>query len=76
MLQPVKYCAAVSSNQFLLTCLLLQGTNILSNCKNNIVVKATSGNIILDYQMMTHNGWVDGVKIFQEIGPEMAQLAK
>ena len=48
----------------------------MSNCKNNIVIQFTSGNIVLVCSIKTCNSWIDGVELLQEFGPERAQLAK
>ena len=51
---------------------LLQGSKILSDCNNNIVMQSASGNIVSDHQIKIHDGWVAGVKFFQETGLERA----
>ena len=47
-LWPVTYCAEAGAHQFLLTCELLQGCNILGNEKNNTVPNTMDGNIVLN----------------------------
>ena len=47
-LRPVKFCPKVVVNLFSLTCKLLQGKKILSDHQNNIMVKSTGDDIILD----------------------------
>ena len=51
---------------FLLTHEISQGDKIFIINKNNIVIKTTSGNIILDCQMKMHDGWTIGVEFFWE----------
>ena len=60
---------------FSLTCEHLQGNWIKSNHQNNIVVKSTNGNIILDCWIKNRDGWVTGVKFLSESSQERAQSA-
>ena len=53
---PVNYHVEAGANQFLLTCKLFQGSKIFSD-KNNIVPEIVNGNIILDCQIKTKEGW-------------------
>ena len=57
ILWPMKFCPKAGANLFCLTCKLLQGNMISSDHQNNIMVSSTSGNIILDCQIKTHDGW-------------------
>ena len=61
---------------YFLTCKLLQGSKILSDCKNNIITQSTGGNIILACRLKTHNGWIASVKFLQETGHERSHLTK
>ena len=72
----MKYCTKTGVNLFSLTCKLLQGSKILSDCKNNIVVQSTSGDIVLHYYIKTCDGWLARNEFLQEISPERAQLTK
>ena len=56
ILWPMKFCPKAGVNLFSLTCELLQGTKISSDQWNNIMVKFTDGNIILDCWIKTHVG--------------------
>ena len=58
ILWPVKYCTKAGANLFLLTCELMQGSKISGENKKNIMVENTSGNIILYFQIKTHDSWV------------------
>ena len=58
---PLKFCPLAGMNLFSLTCKLLQRNKISSDETNNIIVNTPSGNIILDHQSKTHDGWVTGV---------------
>ena len=60
-LRPVKFCPMASANLFSFTCKLSQGNMISSNKLNNIMINTPSGNIILDRQISTHDGWVSRV---------------
>ena len=57
----VKFCAKAGANLFSLMCKLSHGNKISSDHHNNIVVNTLTGNIILDCQITTQNGWVAGV---------------
>ena len=72
----MKYCTKAHVNLFLLICKLLQGSKIWSDNKNNIVVEIMSGDIILDCQIKTHNGWVVRVKFLQKKIFEEAHMLK
>ena len=58
-----------------LTCKLLQRNKISSDHCNNIMVSYTSGDIILDPQIKTCDGWVARVNFLQETHDKMAQSA-
>ena len=60
---------------FLLSCKVLQGSKISSNWKNNIVIHSTSGDIVLDCQNKTCDGWVAGVKFLWDTCLERAGFA-
>ena len=66
ILWPMKHCSKVHANLFLLTCKLLLGRKISSDCKNKIVVKSISGNTILDQQIKMKNSLVVGIEFSQE----------
>ena len=72
----MKFYTKAGAIFYLLICKLLQGSKILSNCKNNIVIQSTIRDIVLDCQIKTHNGWVARVKFLLEISLESPQLAK
>ena len=72
----MKYCIKADANIYSLTCILLLGSKLESDCKNNFVPQCTGGNIILDHCIKTHNGWVDGVMFLWETSPQKAQWAK
>ena len=55
---------------------LSPGSKILSDYKNNNVVQSTSGNIVLNPQINTHDWCVTAVDFLEEIGPEKTQLEK
>ena len=55
---------------------LSQGSKILSDCKNNIIVQSTSVGIMLDCQIVTDHGGATKVEFLQEIDPMKSQLAK
>ena len=71
----MKYGAKAGANLHSLTYKLSQGNKVKSNHKNNIVVQYFKGNIILDFQIKTHDGWVARVKFLQETCRVKAQLA-
>ena len=48
LLGTMKYCAKAGANNFSPVCKDLQGSKILSEFKNKIVIQSTSGNIMLD----------------------------
>ena len=52
---------------------LSQGNKISSNYQNNIVVKSSKGDIILDIWIKTHDGWVAGVNFLCETDEERVQ---
>ena len=58
---PVKFCPTAGVNLFSLTCKLLQGNKISSDQLNNIMINTPSGDIVLDHQIKTRDGWVAGV---------------
>ena len=74
-LWPVKFCPKADANLVFLTCKLLQGNKISGVNQNNIVVKSSKGDIILDQQIKTCDGWVARVKFLCETGEERAQSA-
>ena len=74
-LRLVKFCPKAGANLFSLTCELLQGKKISSDHQNNIVVSLTNGNIILDCQIKTHDGWVARVEFLQKTSDKRAQSA-
>ena len=76
VLWPVKYCTKVSVNPFLLTYEYSQGSNISRDHKNNIVVQAKSGDIILHHLIKAHNDWVASIEFLQETHSKRAQIAK
>ena len=57
-LWPLKYCPKAGANLLSLRCKLSQENKISSNHQNNIVVNTTYGNIILDRQVKTCDGWI------------------
>ena len=71
----MKYCIKAGGSLYPIICKLSQGSNILSDCKSNIVIQSESGNIIIDCQIKTCDGWLAEVEFLQDIGPERAQLA-
>ena len=60
-LWPVKFCPLAGANLFSLMCKLSQGNKISSNASNNIVINTRNGDIILDHQIKTNDGWVTRV---------------
>ena len=62
---------------FSLMCKLLQGKPILSDCRNNIMVKsiAGDGNIILDCWIKPDDSWVARVKFLWQTNDEGTVLA-
>ena len=68
----VKYCI----NHFLLTWKLLQCSKILSRHEDNMTIQTTSGDIILDWKIKNHGGWVVIVKLLWEKNSEKAHVAK
>ena len=75
ILWPVKYCTKAGMNLFSLTCELLQDIKMWNDHKNNIIVETTSGDITLDCQIKTHDGWVAGVE-FLSRNTEEAHMVK
>ena len=71
----MKFCSKAGANLFSLMCKLLQGKTISSDHQNNIVIKSTDVNIILDHRIKTHDGWVARVKFLWETSDERAQSA-
>ena len=61
----VKFCPTAGANLFSLMCELLQGNKISSDHFNNIVINTPSGDIVLDCQIKTLNGWVARVDFLQ-----------
>ena len=55
---------------------LLHGTKILSNSKGNIVTWSTSGSILIDCEIKTHNGLAAEIDFLHDTGPVWSQLAK
>ena len=74
-LWPVKICPKGGANLFSLMCKLLQGNKISGDHQNNIIVNTLTGNIILDCQIKTCNGWVAGVDFLQDSNEERAVSA-
>ena len=58
----MKFSPKAGVNLFSLMCKLLQGKAISIDHQNNIVVKSMDGDIILDCQIMTHDGWIARVE--------------
>ena len=56
-------------------CESLQGNEISSDHWNNIEVKFSEGNIILNQLIKTHDSWVAKVKFLCKTGEERAQSA-
>ena len=54
---------------------ILQWRKFVSDCKNNIAIQSTEGDIILDNQIKTHDSWVAKVEFLQGIGLKRAQEA-
>ena len=52
-----------------------QGKKISSDHQNNIIVKYTDSDIILDCQIKTHDDWVATVEFLQETGDKKVQSA-
>ena len=75
ILGPMKYCAKSGTILYFLTCKLLKESKIKSDHKKNTVIQSYDGNIVLDYQIRTHNGWVARFKFLHETGHERDQLA-
>ena len=73
-LWPVKFCAK-GINLFSLTFKVFQGNGIKNSHQNNISVESSEGNIILDHQIKTDDGWVVGVKFLHESSQGRAQSA-
>ena len=67
-LWPMKFCPKAVANLLSLMCELSQKKKISSDYQNNIVVKSTDGDIILDCQIKTCNGLVARDEFLQEIG--------
>ena len=74
-LWPVKFCPSAGANLFSISCKLSWGNNISSDEANNIVVTTLIGNIVLDCQIKTHDGWVAGVDFLQNVIGEKAVSA-
>ena len=74
-LWPVKFCALASANLFSFTCELSWVNKISSNDANNIVVITPIGNVVLDRQIKTGDGWVAGVDFFRNAIKEKAVTA-
>ena len=53
----------------------LQRNKISRDHGNIIVFKSSKGNVILDGQIKTHDGWVSGFKVLLEKAEERAQSA-
>ena len=70
---PMRLCPKAGVNLFSLTCELLQGKILSSDHQNNIVVKCTDGDIIIDCQIKSHDSWVARVKFLVEISDERVQ---
>ena len=49
---------------------------MLSDSKNYIIIKAPSGDIVLDHRIKTCDDWLAKVEFHQETRPERAQLEK
>ena len=60
-LWPVNFSSKAGVNLFSLTCNFLQGNKSASDHGNNIMVNTLTGNIILDCQIKTCDGWAAGV---------------
>ena len=73
-LWPMKFCPKAGAGLFSLTCKFLQGKKISSDHQNNIMVKSTDSNIILNCQIKTY-AWVALVDFLQETSCARAQLA-
>ena len=71
----VKFYPKAGANLFSLTCKLLQGNKILSYYLINIVINTPNGNIILDRQIKTRDGWVARVNFMQASYNEKAVSA-
>ena len=69
----MKFCPKAGVNLFFLTCKLSKRKKISSDNQNNIMVKSTDGDIILDCQIKTHDDWVARVEFLQENSDERAQ---
>ena len=54
------FCPPAGANLFSPMCKPSWGNKISSDKFNNIVINTPSGNIILDCQIKTHDGWVAG----------------
>ena len=54
----------------------MQGSNISSDQKNNIVAQTMGEDIILDHQIKTCNSWLARVEFHQKISSKGAQVAK
>ena len=70
VLHQSRYDSALPNIQF------SQGNKIKDDPGNNIMIQSSNGNIILDYQGKTHDGWVARVEFLQETGHIKGQLAK
>ena len=65
-LLPMKFCPEAGANLFSLRCKLLQGNTIKRDHKNNIIVHATGGDIILCCCIKNCDNWVPGVEFLWE----------
>ena len=74
-LWPVKFCPKAGANLFSLMCELSKGNKISSDNQNNIAVNTLTGDIILDCQVKTHDGWVAGVNFLCKANNERAVSA-
>ena len=75
-LWPLEYGAKAVVNLFLLTCKLLKGGKIQSDEKNNIMIESSNGNIILDLQIETQDGWVARSEFLHERKSKRALMSK
>ena len=73
-LWPVKFCLKAVVYLHSLTCELLQGNKNSSNHQNNIMVKSSKDNVILDHQIKTNDGWVAEVEFLWETTEKRAQF--
>ena len=73
ILWPMKFCPKADADLFSQNCKPLQGNSISSDHQNNILVSSMSGDIILDCQIKTHDGWVARIEFIQETQDKRAQ---